>query len=191
MRVEQRRKTKETDISLVLETEGAGHVDVQTGIGFFDHMLTALAAHAGWDLTLYCEGDLEVCGHHSVEDCGIVLGEALAHVQRELGPMARFGEAHIPMDEALARAVVDFGGRPYLVFEADFAAPMVGAFDTQLVREFFQALAMRAGLTLHLAILYGTNDHHKIEALFKATAHALAWAMAPRETLLSTKGMLG
>lgn len=190
MSVEKKRRTKETDIQLSLDIYGEGKADIRTGIGFFDHMLTALAVHANWNLSLFCEGDLNVCGHHTVEDCGILLGDALAEAVQATGPLNRYGNALIPMDEALARAVVDLSGRAYLVFQAGFQSPMVGAFETQLTEEFFRAFAMHGKLTLHLAVLYGANDHHQIEALFKATAHSLAEALAPREGLLSTKGVL-
>lgn len=185
------RSTKETDITLDLMLDGSGQVELQTGIGFFDHMLTALAVHAGWDLRLQCKGDLDVDGHHTVEDVGIVLGMALAEALRDKAGLVRYGQAYIPMDEALARTVVDVSGRAYLVFDASFEAPCVGSLDTQLVREFFQAVAMNAGITLHMAVLYGQNDHHKIEVLFKSAAHALRMALGSRDGgVLSTKGVL-
>lgn len=187
--VTMKRTTKETDIDLTLDLSG-GEVKVASGIGFFDHMLTALAVHAGWGLTVTCNGDLEVDGHHSVEDIGIVLGQAFAGAVDKTA-ITRYGTAFIPMDEALARGVVDVSGRPYLVFQAELSAPMVGDFDTQLTEEFFRAFAMNAGITLHLALLYGSNCHHQIEGLFKAAAHALAEALAPRSGgVLSTKGVL-
>lgn len=183
------RTTKETDIVLKLDLSG-GEVKVASGIGFFDHMLTALAVHAGWGLEVTCRGDLDVDGHHSVEDIGIVLGQAFAQAVNKEG-IARYGTAFIPMDEALARCVVDISGRPFLVFQAELSAPMVGGFDTQLTEEFFRAFAMNAGITLHLALLYGSNAHHQIEGLFKACAHALAHALQARQGgVLSTKGLL-
>jgi imidazoleglycerol-phosphate dehydratase len=183
------RTTKETDIALTLDLAG-GQVKVASGIGFFDHMLTALAVHAGWGLEVTCKGDLDVDGHHSVEDIGIVLGQAFAKAVDKAG-IARYGTAFIPMDEALARCVVDISGRPFLVFRAELSAPMVGGFDTQLTQEFFRAFAMNAGITLHLELLYGTNAHHQIEGLFKACAHALAQALEVRQGgVLSTKGVL-
>ncbi len=184
------RQTKETNIRLDLSLATPGPVQIETGIGFFDHMLTALAVHAGWSLTVHCDGDLHVCGHHSVEDVGIALGMALQEAVGDKSGIARYGQAYIPMDEALARTVVDVSGRPFLVFDAAFSAPMVGQFDTQLVEEFFRALAMNAGMTLHIALLYGKNDHHNIEAIFKSVAHACRNALMPRDGLLSTKGVL-
>ncbi|MFP5527518.1 imidazoleglycerol-phosphate dehydratase HisB [Peptococcus simiae] len=189
MSIERRRHTKETDIHLVLELDGNGHTNIDTGIGFFDHMLTALAVHAGWDLTLYCNGDLEVCGHHTVEDCGIVLGDALHQALGTKTGLVRYGHAYIPMDEALVRCVVDVSGRPYLAFDATFTAPAVGQLDTQLVEEFFRAFAMHAGITLHIAVLSGKNDHHCIEAMFKSVAHAMRKALMKRDGVLSTKGV--
>lgn len=188
--VKKSRQTKETDIAMSLNLAGNGHVHVETGIGFFDHMLTALAFHADWDLTLTCQGDLHVDSHHTVEDVGIVLGQCLAEALADKSGIARYGCAHIPMDEALARCVLDVSGRPFLVFEASFAAPMVGHLDTELVQEFFRAFAMHSGITLHISLLYGTNAHHGIEAIFKAVAHALSEALQPRIGLLSTKGSL-
>lgn len=185
------RMTKETKIQLELELQGKGQISVQTGIGFFDHMLTALGVHAGWDMSLDCEGDLWVDGHHSVEDIGIVLGKTLKEGFGDKSRIARYGLSYIPMDEALARSVVDISGRPYLVFHGEFTSPMVGDFDVQLVEEFFRAVAMNAGLTLHLEVLYGKNDHHKIEALFKAFAHSMKMALEPNEgRILSSKGVL-
>ncbi len=190
MMVTVSRRTRETEINLDLDLEGTGQVSVETGIGFFDHMLTALAVHANWDLKLYCSGDLEVCGHHSVEDCGIALGDAFQQALGDKSGIARYGTSFIPMDEALARTVVDVSGRPYLVFDAAFTAPAVGELDTQLVEEFFRAFAMHANITLHISLLYGKNDHHKIEAIFKSVAHAMEMALVPRKGLLSTKGVL-
>ena len=189
MSIERRRHTNETDIHLVLDLDGNGHTNIDTGIGFFDHMLTALAVHAGWDLTLYCNGDLEVCGHHTVEDCGIVLGDALHQALGTKTGLVRYGHAYIPMDEALVRCVVDVSGRPYLAFDATFTAPAVGQLDTQLIEEFFRAFAMHAGITLHIAVLSGKNDHHCIEAMFKSVAHAMRKALMKRDGVLSTKGV--
>lgn len=184
------RKSAETDITITLNLQGQGQAQINTGIGFFDHMLTALARHAGWDLAVRAQGDLHVCGHHTVEDVGIVLGQALGQALGDKSGIARYGHALIPMDEALARAVIDISGRPYLVFKADMTAPMVGSFDTQLCQEFFRALAFQAGITLHLHALEGANTHHIIEALFKALAHAFVQALAPRPGILSTKDTL-
>ncbi|MDO4281438.1 MAG: imidazoleglycerol-phosphate dehydratase HisB [Peptococcaceae bacterium] len=187
--VSKERQTKETSISLFLNLDG-GEVHIASGIGFFDHMLTALAVHAGWGLVLNCDGDIWVDGHHSVEDIGIVLGQALAEVIDKAG-IQRYGCAFIPMDEALCRAVVDVSGRPFLVYHAPVAAPMIGEYDTELTEEFFRALAMNAGITLHIEALYGKNAHHIVEGVYKAVAHALADALAPRDGgVLSTKGVL-
>lgn len=185
--VSKHRSSAESDIRVRIKLQGTGQADIDTGIGFFDHMLHALARHANWDLEIQVNGDLHVCGHHTVEDTGIVLGQALAEALGDKSGIARYGHALIPMDEALARAVIDVSGRPYLVFRAELPAPMVGNFDTELCEEFFRALAFQAGITLHLEVPYGKNTHHIIEALFKALAHAFAMALAPRQGLLSTK----
>ena len=184
------RKTRETEITVRLDLDGEPCAEINTGVGFFDHMLTALAIHGGLSLAVACAGDLLVDCHHTVEDCGIVLGQALAKALGDRSGIARYGTASIPMDEALATACVDVSGRPFLVFNCDFAAERIGGLDTQMVEEFFRAFAMNAGITLHLNLAYGKNDHHKAEALFKACAHALRQAAAPREGLLSTKGTL-
>ncbi len=187
------RKTAETDIRLSLALDGQGRCDAQCGIGFFEHMLSALCRFGLLDLTLRCEGDLHVDAHHTVEDVGICLGQAIAQALGDKRGIARLGHACAPMDEALALAALDVSGRPYLVLDAQFDAPMVGAMDTQLVREFFRAVATHAGLTLHLRVPYGQNDHHKIEALFKAFGRALRDAVAPDpriDGVLSTKGVL-
>lgn len=186
------RKTKETDIKLTLELYGQGRAEIATGIGFFDHMLTAFAVHSGMNLTVKADGDLFVDGHHTVEDVGIVLGKALSDELGNKGGIARFGSAFIPMDEALGFAAVDVSGRPFLVFDAEFVNQSVGSFDTCLTEEFFRAAAMNSGITLHLKSEYGKNDHHKIESLFKAFAHALKAAITPLESgkILSSKGVL-
>ncbi len=183
------RKTKETDIQATLCLDG-GDVRVDTGIGFFDHMLEAFAVHGGFGLTLRAKGDLRVDGHHTVEDTGIVLGKALAEALADKGGIARFGSFYIPMDEALAFAAVDVSGRPYLVFDAAFREERIGDYDSCLTGEFFRAFAVNAGLTLHLKAVYGENAHHVTEALFKAAAHALRLAVLPKEGILSTKGAL-
>ena len=184
------RNTRETDITATLCLDGSGQTDIRTGIGFFDHMLTALAVHASFDLTLRAEGDLAVDAHHTVEDTGIVLGDAL---KKALGstPVERHGSVYIPMDEALGFAALDISGRPFLHWDCELASPMIGSFDTQTAEEFFRAFAMHAGITLHLQVPYGKNDHHKLEALFKALGHALQAAVRPRDgAVLSTKGVL-
>lgn len=187
--VEKIRETKETTIRLTLQLDG-GAVEIKSGIGFFDHMLTALAVHAGWGLTLEAEGDLWVDGHHTVEDVGIVLGQAFYEAVNRQG-IQRYGHAYIPMDEALCRAVVDVSGRPFLVYKSEIAVPMIGDYDTQLTEEFFRAFAMNAGVTLHIEVLYGKNAHHMVEGIFKAVAHAFKMALMPRaEGVLSTKGVI-
>lgn len=187
---EIKRETKETQIQLQLNLDGSGVFQGSSGIGFFDHMLTAFAVHGGFDLILTMQGDLNVDGHHSVEDLGIVLGQAFAQVLDKT-QIQRFGSFYVPMDEALAFCALDVSGRPYLVFDAAFSNPSVGALDCCLVEEFFRAFAMHSGITLHIRLEYGSNDHHKIEAIFKAVAHALQQAAALREgNILSTKGVL-
>ncbi len=184
------RKTLETDISASL-TLGGGGCDVSTGIGFFDHMLTALVVHAGFSLTLRAVGDLEVDGHHTVEDTGIVLGQAFAQALGERSGIARYGSFFIPMDEALAFCSVDVSGRPYLVFDDPFGDVSIGAFDACLVEEFLRAFAMNAKITLHARVLYGKNAHHMAEAVFKALGHALrAASELTGGPVLSTKGVL-
>ena len=187
------RKTRETDISLALVLDGAGKTEISTGIGFFDHMLDALCRFAQMDLSLRCAGDLAVDAHHTVEDCGICLGKALREALGDRTGIRRVGSAYLPMDEALAFAALDISGRPYLAYSAVFLAPMCGTLDTQLGEEFFRAVAVNAGLTLHLKVLEGRNDHHKMEALFKAFGLALreAASMDARvQGVLSTKGSL-
>ena len=173
---EIKRKTKETDIELRLTLEG-GERRIDTGIGFFDHMLNSFAVHSGFGLELTCKGDLEVDGHHSVEDCGIALGQALSLCLGDKAGIARFGQAFVPMDEALGFCALDISGRPYLVFDAPMPQPMCGQYDTCLTVEFMRALAVNAGLTLHLKSEYGENAHHITEALFKALARALKQAV--------------
>ena len=184
------RKTKETDISLSLCLEG-GAVSVSTGIGFFDHMLTALAFYAGWGLTLRVEGDLYVDGHHTVEDTGIVLGQAFRQALGDKNGIRRFGTAYVPMDEALCRTVLDCSNRPYLVFQANMPQPMIGGYDSCLTKEFMQAFAVHGGITIHQTCEYGDNAHHITEALYKSLGMALKEA-APvvGSGVTSTKGVL-
>ncbi len=186
------RKTKETEISAWVGLDGPAAAEISTGIGFFDHMLTAFAIHGGLDLQIKCQGDLEVDCHHSIEDTGIVLGQALGQALGDKSGILRYGESRIPMDEALGECILDISGRPFLVFQAEFTADQVGGMDTQMVEEFFRAVAFQAGLTLHLSVPYGRNDHHKVEALFKAFAHAFRKAVVRSEAgqALSTKGVL-
>ena len=185
------RKTKETDITLKLDLDG-GEVKVSTGIGFFDHMLNSFATHGGFGLELCCKGDLEVDGHHTVEDAGIVLGKAFCEALGDKGSIERFGSFYVPMDEALAFASVDVSGRPFLVFDADFPQEMCGDYDCSLTVEFMRALAFNAGITLHIRSVYGDNSHHITEAIFKSAAHALKAAVAQNDSgkPLSTKGVL-
>jgi len=187
---ELNRKTKETDISLRLCLDG-GEINIKTGIGFFDHMLTALAKHAGFGMDLIVKGDLEVDNHHTIEDTGIVLGSALMRAACDKAGMARYGTAFVPMDECLAFASLDFCGRPYLAFNANFPEHRAGEFDTCMTAEFMRAVAVNAGLTLHIKCEYGANSHHMIEAMFKALARALKQAVAIEgDDVLSTKGTL-
>ena len=188
--VEIKRETKETQIQLSLNIDGSGTFTGSSGIGFFDHMLTAFAVHGGFDIALDMNGDLEVDGHHSVEDLGIVLGQAFARVL-DKSQIVRFGSFYVPMDESLAFCALDISGRAYLHFDAAFTNQSVGAFDCCLVEEFFRAFAMNSGITLHIRLEYGSNDHHKIEAIFKAVAHALQIAVTVRDGgVLSSKGVL-
>lgn len=185
------RVTKETSIQGKLFLDGTGESKIDTGIGFFDHMLTSFAKHGGFDLELTCQGDLVVDGHHTVEDVGIVLGELFAQCLIEKKGICRFGSAFVPMDESLARTVVDISNRPYLVYQVALPSERVGAFDCQLSEEFFRAFAMNAKITLHIAALYGANSHHILEAIFKSTGRALREAVAIcGDQLPSTKGCL-
>ena len=185
------RKTRETDIVLSIDLDGKGNVSVDSGIGFFDHMLTALAVHSGVDMDIKCKGDLNVDGHHSVADIGICLGKAFAQALGDKAGIARYGSAFVPMDEALAFCSLDISGRSFLVFDAAFSDDRIGEFDTCLAEEFFRAFAFNAGITLHIKEEYGKNDHHICEAIFKAVAHALKQALAFNGgAVLSTKGVL-
>uniref|UniRef100_UPI00405645F7 imidazoleglycerol-phosphate dehydratase HisB n=1 Tax=Acetatifactor sp. TaxID=1872090 RepID=UPI00405645F7 len=187
------RKTKETDIALTLNLDGNGTASIDTGIGFFDHMLEGFAKHGFFDLDCKVTGDLHVDGHHTVEDAGIVLGQAISQAVGDKKGMRRYGYFILPMDDALALCAVDLCGRPYLNFECEFTTPRVGNLDTELIREFFYAVSYSAGMNLHIKMLSGTNNHHMIEAMFKAFAKALdmATGMDPRVTdVLSTKGSL-
>lgn len=184
------RQTKETNISLTLSLDG-GEVCVSTGIGFFDHMLTALAFYAGFGLELKAEGDLHVDGHHTVEDVGIVLGQALREALGDKRGIRRFASASIPMDEALCRTVLDVSNRPFLVFDAPMPQPMIGEYDSCLTVEFMRAFAVNAGITLHQKCEYGANAHHITEALFKSLGAALKDAVkAEGNSVTSTKGVL-
>ena len=187
------RKTKETDIRLSLNIDGNGNNEIDTGIGFFDHMLEGFSKHGFFDLNVKIDGDLNVDGHHSVEDCGIVLGEAIKKALGDKAGIKRYGHFTLPMDEVLVLCAVDLCGRPYLNFDYEFKAPMVGDFDTELVHEFFYAVSYSAGMNLHIKVLDGGNAHHVIEAIFKAFAKALDMATGFDERtngVLSTKGTL-
>lgn len=188
------RHTLETDITASLALDGSGEATVHTGIGFLDHMLVLLARHGGLTLKVEAVGDLDVDTHHSVEDIGIVLGQLIGRAIGDKRGIRRYACETVPMDEALVQAAIDVSGRPYLVFRAEFKSPAVGALETQMVEEFFRAVAFNAGLTLHLSCLYGQNDHHIIEAMFKAFARCLRIALsidpANPDTIPSTKGTL-
>lgn len=188
-----KRTTKETDITLELNLDGSGNSTIDTGIGFFDHMLTGFAKHGFFDLNVTCKGDLEVDGHHSVEDCGIVLGNAIKQAIGDKKGICRYGSFILPMDDALALCAVDLCGRPYFSFEAEFKEERCGYFETCLVKEFFYAVSYTAGMNLHIKMLSGENAHHMIEAIFKAFAKALDQATGFDERItdvLSTKGTL-
>ena len=192
-RAEIERKTAETQISIKLNLDGEGTCDIATGIGFLDHMLTLLAKHSFMDLTVKAKGDLEVDSHHTVEDIGIVLGEALREALGDKAGIHRYGNCFIPMDETLAQVCLDFSGRPFLAFGAEIPKIQLGNYDAEMTEEFFRAVAMHCGLTLHIRVLYGSNAHHIIEAIFKAFARAVAEAAAvdPRvKGVMSSKGVL-
>lgn len=187
------RKTKETEINLTLDLDGAGKSTIKTGIGFFDHMLEGFSRHGFFDLDLTIQGDLQVDGHHSVEDAGIVLGSAIKQALGDKVGIKRYGSSLLPMDDALCMCALDLCGRPYFVFDCDFTVEKVGYLDTELVREFFYAISYSAGMNLHIKMLSGMNNHHMIEAMFKAFAKALdeATSTDPRlQDVLSTKGSL-
>ncbi len=187
------RKTQETDIKVDINIDGSGTSKVQTGIGFFNHMLNGFARHGFFDIDVTCNGDVEVDGHHSVEDTAIVLGQAISRALGDKKGIKRYGSMILPMDDALVLCAIDLCGRPYFSMDAEFSSPMVGEFDTQLVREFFYTISYAAAMNRHIKVLSGLNDHHKIEAMFKAFAKALdeATSYDPRITdVLSTKGAL-
>jgi imidazoleglycerol-phosphate dehydratase len=187
------RKTKETEITLGLNLDGKGQNSINTGIGFLDHMLTLFSGHGQFDLTLACKGDLFVDTHHTVEDIGIVLGKAISEALGRRESIKRFGSSIIPMDEALALVSLDLSNRPYLYFEVPFSSEKVGEMETEMFEEFFRALSVNAGMTLHVKLLHGKNNHHMIEAVFKAFARALHEAVTVDPSIqgvLSTKGEL-
>ncbi len=188
---EVKRTTKETDIDISLCLDGSGKNEIDTGIGFFDHMLTALCVHAGFDMKVRVKGDLYVDGHHTVEDTGIALGQAFRQAIGDMKGINRYGSFYIPMDEALGFCSLDISNRPYLVYDCTYTNQSTGQFDNFLTEEFMRAFAFNAGITLHLKCMYGANDHHKIEALFKALAHSLKEAVKQNGgEVLSTKGVL-
>ena len=190
-RVNMQRKTSETDINLTLDLDGKGQIQVETGIGFFDHMLEQLAFWAGWDLKLACQGDLQVDTHHTVEDVALTLGEAYLQARKNQGEIERFASVYIPMDETLSRVVVDLSGRPFTVFNVSFPVERVGSFETAMAGHFFRSFAVEARVTLHIACLYGENAHHMIESIFKGLGLAVRQALTPRPgQVASTKGTL-
>ena len=189
------RKTKETDIAVEVAIDGTGRSEIATGIGFLDHMLDLLARHSRMDLTVKAKGDLHIDDHHTAEDVGIALGQAVKQALGDMKGITRYADVHLPMDEALTRVALDVSGRPFLVFKVKFGRDKIGTFDTELVNEWFQAFAMNAGVTLHVETLYGSNDHHISESCFKGLARALrtAFAIDPKAAgeIPSTKGSLG
>ena len=188
------RKTRETEIMVSLDLDGSGDYDIDTGIGFLDHMLEALARHAMLDMKVRAQGDLHIDFHHTTEDVGIVIGQAIAKALGDFKGIRRFGEATIPMDETLTRCAIDVSNRPYLIWKVNFTRPKLGEMDTELFKEWFQAVAQNAGITLHVENLYGENNHHIVESCFKAFARALRQAVERDERLgdsyASTKGVL-
>ena len=185
------RKTKETDISITMNLDGQGRYDINTGVGFFDHMLTHLSKHSGIDLTVSATGDLEVDAHHTVEDVGICLGEALCQALGDKKGIGRFGSAVVPMEDAKAEVSADLSGRPYLVYHACYSSEKIGGFDVQCVEEFWRAFSTAGKMNLHIEVPYGTNSHHIAEAIFKAVGQALGKAVAVTGTEIpSTKGTL-
>ncbi len=190
-----KRKTKETDIEVSVDLDGKGRSQIATGIGFLDHMLDLLARHSRIDMTVKAVGDLHIDFHHTAEDTGIALGQAVKQALGDMKGIGRYADVHMPMDETLTRVALDISGRPFLVFKAEFGRDKVGQFDTELVQEWFQAFAMNAGVTLHVECLYGTNDHHIAESCFKGLARCLRRAVAiderTRDEVPSTKGTLG
>lgn len=189
---EKSRKTNETSIELRIDLDGSGKSEISTGIGFFDHMLDLFAFHSRCDLKVKAEGDLNVCDHHTIEDIGITLGQAFKEAIGDKKGINRYGTFYVPMDETLALVSLDISNRPFVVFDCEFKREKVGEMATEMVVEFFRAFAFNAGITLHLKVIYGENDHHKIEALFKAFGRALKEAKHVREEngLPSTKGKL-
>jgi imidazoleglycerol-phosphate dehydratase len=189
------RSTKETEVAVAVKLDGSGRAEISTGIGFLDHMLDLLARHSRMDLTVKAKGDLHIDQHHTTEDVGIVLGQALKQALGDMRGITRYADVNVPMDETLTRVAIDISGRPVLVFRVEFPRDKIGEFDVDLVREFFQAFATNAGVTLHIETLYGDNSHHVAESCFKALARALRAAVAldpaAKNEIPSTKGSLG
>jgi len=190
-----KRTTKETDVEVAVDLDGSGASTIATGIGFLDHMLDLLARHSRIDLSVKATGDLHIDQHHTTEDVGIALGQAVRQALGDMRGIARYADVHVPMDEALTRVALDISGRPFLVFNVEFGRAKIGPFDTELVKEWFRAFAFNAAMTLHVATLYGDNDHHIAESCFKALARALRHAIAidaqAANEIPSTKGTLG
>ncbi len=185
------RNTKETEIKCEINLDGTGKSDISTGIGFFDHMLNLFAFHSGFDLMLHAKGDLEVCDHHTIEDCGILLGTLIKEALGDRVGIARYGSMNLPMDETLCNVTLDISGRPYLVYNCDLNRENVGTMSCEMVEEFFRAVAIASGITLHINVYYGLNDHHKIEAIFKAFGRALRQAcQIVSDVIPSSKGVL-
>jgi len=188
---EKRRTTKESDIFVQINLDGNNSTEISTGIGFFDHMLELFAFHAGISLKLQAKGDLQVCDHHTIEDCGIVLGECIKEALGDKKGIQRYGSFLLPMDEALVQIALDISNRPFLVYHAEIKRELIGSFSCEMVSEFLRALVNQAGITLHVNVLYGENDHHKIEAIFKGLGRAFKQAICiTSNELPSTKGML-
>jgi len=190
-----KRTTKETDVEIAIDLDGEGRASIATGIGFLDHMLELLARHSRIDIAVKAKGDLHIDYHHTTEDVGIALGQAIKQALGDMKGITRYADVHVPMDEALSRVALDISGRPFLVFQVEFVRAKIGEFDTALIQEWFQAFAVNAAVTLHVATLYGSNDHHIAESCFKGLARALRAAIAidPRAAneVPSTKGSLG
>lgn len=188
------RKTNETEIKTTINLDGTGQYDIETGVGFFDHMLEQLARHSFMDITLRCKGDLHIDQHHTVEDCGIAMGQAFTKALGEKQGITRYGSCDLPMDETLTRVALDISGRPFLLWQVEFSKDKIGDMDTELFREWFQAFHQHAGITLHVTNLYGENNHHIAESSFKALARALRMALtideAQKDRIPSTKGTL-
>lgn len=192
MRIAKKERiTKETKITCEINLDGTGQSEIDTGIGFFNHMLTLFAFHSGFDLKLKADGDLDVCDHHTIEDCGIVLGNVVKTALADRVGIARYGSMNLPMDETLCNVTLDISGRPYLVYHCDLKRENIGNMSCEMVEEFFRAFAMASGITLHINVYYGTNDHHKVESIFKAFGRALKQASEiVSDVVSSSKGVL-